>query len=213
MATNTKQSRASAIGKWKLPTKAVNGLLDNGVDETNIENYEVDELMELEGFGKMAAKMLRNQRAKLTASKKRGAVTREANRAEAKRTENVRETTEGSGGYEGAGRDPNHKSLDFLKIPGEFDDQPVSKTLKTVGKRLILDVGPEHGLGGRHAEWMERIVQIAPQGKHIDSLERLVVVLVRGAMQNDPSKGGTLAVDKVTGEGIMEDFSPTIRVS
>ncbi len=209
----TTQKRDSMLGPWHLPTKAINGLLANGIDETNILNYEVNELMELEGFGKMAAKMHREQRASRSAAKKRGAVTREANRAETKRTENVRETAEGAGGYEGAGRDPNHKSLDFLKIPGEFDNQPISKTLRTVGKRLIIDVGPEHGLGGRHAEWMERIVQIAPQGKHIDSLERLIVILVRGAMQNDPSKGGTLAVDKVTGEGIMEDFSPTIRVS
>lgn len=201
--------RESTIGRWKLPTKAVHGLLDNGVDETNIDDFTIDELMECDGFGKMAAKMLRDQRAKETASKKRGAVTRESNRAEAKMLENVQETVEGAGGYEGVGRDENYKTLDFLNIP---DDQPVSKTLKTVGKRLILDIGPEHGLGGRHAEWMERIVQIIPQDTGIDSLERLIVKLVRGAMANDPSKGGTVGVVGVTGEGITEDFSPTIRV-
>lgn len=201
--------REAAIGRWKLPTKAVNGLLDSGVDETTIDNYTIDELMECDGFGKMAARMLRDQRAKETSSKVRGAVTREANRAEAKIASNVQETVEGVGGYEGESRDLNHKSLDFLKIP---DDKPVSRTLKTVGKRLIIDVGPEHGLGGRHAEWMERIVQIAPPEMLIDSLERLIVVLVRGAMANDPSKGGTVSVDEITGEGIKESFSPTIRV-
>lgn len=209
MAELAKRRRESAIGRWKLPTKAVHGLLDNGVDETNIDDFTIDELMECEGFGKMAARMLRDQRAKVTASKKRGSVTRESNRAKAKRVENVRETTEGVGGYEGEGRDLNHKVLDFLKIP---DDRSISRTLKTVGKRLILDIGPEHGLGGRHAEWMDRIIQIAPSDLGVDTLERLIVKLVRGAMQNDPSKGGTIGTQKVTSEGIEDDFSVTLRI-
>ena len=46
----------------------------------------------------------------------------------------------------------------------------------------------------------------------VDSLERLVVKLIRGAKANDPTNGGLNSVSKVTEAGIEESLTPVLRV-
>ena len=212
MATNSKRARRSKIGNYTLPTKAVNGLYAAGVDETNIDDFSIDELMEEEGFGSVAATMLREQRGKMKARKRRGMATRESNRASVQKARNIRETDEAVGATtepRNADYRDNHDS--WLDMPGEFREEDISKTMVLRGGRLLVDIGPEHGLMKRHAKWIERFVRNAPADFMAPTAERLVVKLIRQAMADDPTKGGAIAVAQGTGEAATMSSTPRIN--
>ena len=210
--------RVSKLGRYSLPTKAINGLLEDGVDGSNIDDYSVEELQETEGFGAVAAKMLREQRGQAKAAKRRGARTREKTRTSVQKARNVRLTEETYGNtVEPRQADYRETHDSWLDLPGgNGRPEHVEKSTRIFGGRLIVDIGEEHGLFPRHTQWMERIVQNVPAEMLIDSIERLLVVLIRKAMANDPTKGGQVAVQTVKGQGgdqqAFDDFGPTISV-
>lgn len=216
MARDSK-ARRSKLGDYTLPTKAVNGLYDAGVDETNIDDFTIDDLLEEEGFGQVAAKMLREQRGRKKAQKRRGAATRESNRASVQKARNVRMMDEAVGAAtEPRNADYRNSHDSWLDLPGEYREEEISRTTRLPHARLVVDIGPEHGLMKRHTQWLERFVRNAPADMLVASAERLVVKLIRQAMANDPTKGGKIAVASVSGRGedqnAMLDPTPVLRI-
>lgn len=207
-------TRATTLGRYTLPTKAVNALAENGIDETNIEAFSLNDLKAIDGFGATAEKSFRFQRAKYKASKRRAAATRNGNKG-VMPAQNMRLTEETSSGYSGPTRDPNYRSNhdDFLDMPsGDPEGREPTITVKCVDNRMILDIGPEHGMMPRHMRWAENVVRNSDPSMLVGSIERLTVGFFRKAMANDSSKGGTIGLPQGGDTGINHDFGVTLSL-
>lgn len=203
---NAVHVRRTKLGKYELPTKAVRGLAEEGIDETNINLYKVKELLLLEGFGDIAAKMLTQQRAKFKANNKRR--HQRSKGVQAAKFQRLHDESTGVG--IGEQRDPNAKTPDWLKMSTGNEDVEVSKTLRLPDNRLRIDIGKEHGFDKRHALWVQNMVRNAPKEMLVTSVERLMVKIIRQAYANDATKGGTIGLATVESLGEETDSTPRL---
>jgi len=197
------QVRQKKLGRYMLPTRAVKGLLENGIDESNIDKFKVKELKGYPGFGELAEHLMLEQRAKIRLKRKakRGGVTP---------ARNQRLTDEARGSGPGESRDPRKATPAWLRM-GDDEVEP-SRTLLLGGERLVLDLGDEHGFQRRHARWCEDIVRNGGAELQVSSIERLLVKIIRKAYADDATKGGTIGVE--TPEAALEgkaDYTPHLR--
>lgn len=220
MAQDMTRPRRKKFGSYMLPSKAVHSLIEAGISKHDIDKFTVRELSEIDGFGKLAAKIVRRQRA---VNKKY------INRSEAKRVKkkkrkapemtrrHIEARTEETG-YATQGRDEefrrNHDN--WLELPSGIDPAKASSTRYIEGEYLVLRVGPEHGLQKRHIQWINNAIRNAHPDLGIPNAERLITLLVRKAMQSDPSKGGTVGINRIQGNGmdadVMQDFTVKLNL-
>lgn len=200
--------RQMKLGQYTLPTKAVKGLQEAGINGGNINTFKARELREVPGFGELAEKMLLAQRAKMKVNNK--VRHQRAKDRGATGARNMRLHDEAKGAGIGDGRDPSRKTPSWLRMPSGGDVEP-SRTMTLSDDRLVLDIGPEHGFNRRHAAWVQNFVKNAPPDMLVDSIERFMVKILRQTMADDPTKGGTIGLATVESFGEQADATPILR--
>lgn len=198
--------RQTKLGIYLLPTRAVRGLLEEGIDESNIDKYKAKELRKVEGFGENAENLLLAQRAKRKAANKRRHARSKESVTPAR---NMRMHDEAKGAGMGESRNPDAKAPSWLKMPG--GEVEPSKTLSLEGNRLRIDIGKEHGFDKRHAIWVQNMVRNAPVEMGVGSVERLLVKIVRKAYADDYTKGGTIGLATMESFGERADATPVLK--
>lgn len=189
MAANLRRTR---VGRYHLPVKAVNALLDYGIKtEADIDDYDTRELLKISGFGQLAASEInrirheeKTEKPKLHRGRDGPSVMLE------KRKKNGQEDFGGGDDW----------LENYVEDEEKIDGVGGSTFQKEIeGSRLIIDIGEEHGFRKRHAEWLSNVVKNGPADMSYTCVERVIAILVGYAMSQDPTRGGTRGVAQPDG--------------
>lgn len=213
MPDTPQRVRRQQFGKYFLPTRSVNTLVNMGITPGIIDRYPTSQIATWDGLGDEALKEIRRVRQSATVVKPpKPALPVRAT------VEDPFDESDVATGHalpvedpfdEEPAPKPKKRSAPTAVQPRDLSDpmdaarkRAVTQKVIPANNRLKLDIGEELGFRGKHAQWMNDVVRNAPAELAVDSIERLVVKLIASAYALDPTKGGTLGVMGPGGEFI-----------